>query len=621
MTISLSLLAGAGAQFFTDAGAPLAGGLLYTYAAGTTTPATTYSDNTGLVNNANPIVLDAAGRVSSEIWLTDGVYYKFVLKTSTGVQIWSKDNISNATSAVWNSLSTSSGSSLVGFLQSGTGAVATTVQTKLRETVSVKDFGAVGDGVTDDTAAIQAAITYVGASGAAVYFPAGTYLVSTITLAYEGQRLVGAGKYRSVIKMSAASTYGIQSPNFGVRGAGTIPSVFTVGFSIEELAVDMTATANLSTVAAIALEDTYDVTLINVRVIDPLDTTANRWGLWLGRAVYTTSTYQCVIGRLLHKGNGVSSPNNFGTTVTHQYLDAWYTEHDYYQIMQYLSCVIQKDTDKFVLGDACGPFVVIGGDFEGQGYLFKSNVVDGAAGVFVTGATIRAMTGNIWGGVTYTNTGSSRVPGSFIDCEYMPRQARSIVSASRSGSTVTIDLPLTTALGSQFAYMAPDVGEYITVAGTGTAMDGTGFVVASRTVTYPTVNRITYTTATSGALGPITTGTVTPDASIGYRYTRLFGNNFGWDPAAGRFIVNQRPVLKNNTYVSGFKADGTTEVQLIGVDTLGRLSMTDGSTYQYIDDGGNFRNTKAGKGFTVTSPDGLTTKTITINNAGVITLI
>ena len=61
-------------------------------------------------------------------------------------------------------LAASSGSSLVGFVQSGAGAVARTVQDKGRETVSVEDFGAVGDGVADDAAAIQAAINALPAS-------------------------------------------------------------------------------------------------------------------------------------------------------------------------------------------------------------------------------------------------------------------------------------------------------------------------------------------------------------------------------------------------------------------------------------------------------------------------
>ena len=77
-------------------------------------------------------------------------------------------------------LAASSGSSLVGFIQSGTGAVATTVQTKLRESVSVKDFGAVGNGITNDAAAFTAAWT--ASNPKAVLVPAGTYLITgTVT--------------------------------------------------------------------------------------------------------------------------------------------------------------------------------------------------------------------------------------------------------------------------------------------------------------------------------------------------------------------------------------------------------------------------------------------------------
>ena len=93
MAVSLSPYAGAGAQFFDNNGVPLAGGLIYTYSAGTTTPVTTYTSSSGAVANANPIVLDSAGRTPAQIWLTEGNSYKFLLQTSAGVTIKTDDNI------------------------------------------------------------------------------------------------------------------------------------------------------------------------------------------------------------------------------------------------------------------------------------------------------------------------------------------------------------------------------------------------------------------------------------------------------------------------------------------------------------------------------------------------
>jgi hypothetical protein len=94
MAVKLSPLAGAGWQFFDNLGIPLAGGLLYTYTAGTTTPQATYTSSAGTIANANPIVLDSAGRTTNQTWLTVGVAYKLVLQTAAAVTIGTYDNIS-----------------------------------------------------------------------------------------------------------------------------------------------------------------------------------------------------------------------------------------------------------------------------------------------------------------------------------------------------------------------------------------------------------------------------------------------------------------------------------------------------------------------------------------------
>jgi microcystin-dependent protein len=92
MAVNLSPI-GNGFQFFTILGQPLAGGKIYTYQAGSSTPLATYTDNTGATANANPIVLGTDGRPSSEIWLTYGYNYKFILKDANDTTIQTYDNL------------------------------------------------------------------------------------------------------------------------------------------------------------------------------------------------------------------------------------------------------------------------------------------------------------------------------------------------------------------------------------------------------------------------------------------------------------------------------------------------------------------------------------------------
>lgn len=83
-------------NYFTDEnGAPLAGGKVYTYSAGTTTPKATYTDYTGVTPLSNPVVLDSAGR--AEIWGTGS--YKLEVTDSSGAPIYTTDNVSPSSSS------------------------------------------------------------------------------------------------------------------------------------------------------------------------------------------------------------------------------------------------------------------------------------------------------------------------------------------------------------------------------------------------------------------------------------------------------------------------------------------------------------------------------------------
>lgn len=176
---SVSLSPAPKLQFFGTDGNPLAGGKLYTYAAGTTTPLSTYYDSTGTATNSNPIILDSRGEAN--VWL-DSAAYKFVLKTASDTLIWTVDNITSVEAlkayiaaqitaqidALKALLASPAGASLVGYQPSG--GTATTVQDKLRQYASIKDFGATGTGIENAavTAAEASSATYIDLNGLTV---------------------------------------------------------------------------------------------------------------------------------------------------------------------------------------------------------------------------------------------------------------------------------------------------------------------------------------------------------------------------------------------------------------------------------------------------------------------
>ena len=99
MTVLLSPIGNSMTPFLGLDTLPLAGGLLYTYQAGTTTALATYTASDGLVACPNPIVLGVNGIAPTEIWLNSLNTYKFVLATASNVVLYTYDNVSGIPSA------------------------------------------------------------------------------------------------------------------------------------------------------------------------------------------------------------------------------------------------------------------------------------------------------------------------------------------------------------------------------------------------------------------------------------------------------------------------------------------------------------------------------------------
>ena len=163
-----------------------------------TNPVVAYYDQALTIVAAQPLrtlngYISRAG-TPAQVYI-DGVDFSILVQDSKGSMVYSFPEgtgiSANAAGVVYD--------------PAGTGAVATTVQAKLRESVSAKDFGAVGDGVTDDTTAIQAALN-ASADKVLTFDGASTYLYSVLTFP-ANVRVVTNGATFS--RIAASTSHGI----------------------------------------------------------------------------------------------------------------------------------------------------------------------------------------------------------------------------------------------------------------------------------------------------------------------------------------------------------------------------------------------------------------------------
>lgn len=199
-----------------------ASGSVRFYQPTTLIPVVVYSNDAATTAITQPIALDANGRSATPIYVTKMV--RMIVYDSNGALLQDVERSDGeraetvslvntswpgaaSEDAAWTALATSLGGTNGNFKANATGSGARSVQAKLTERISVKDFFAAGNGIADDTAAFTAAIAYAALlNGAIIDVPAGTYLTSsTVNITANGISLKGAGSLSSVIKNTSAS--------------------------------------------------------------------------------------------------------------------------------------------------------------------------------------------------------------------------------------------------------------------------------------------------------------------------------------------------------------------------------------------------------------------------------
>lgn len=180
-----------------------------------------------------------------------------------------------------NLLANNSGASVVGYTQGASGASDRTVQDKLREFVSVKDFGAAGDGTTDDTAAIQAAVD--ANLQAVIYFPEGIYKITSPIQLDQNVFLQG-----EVYNFGGTQIVPYDCAAFKIDGS-LVSGGFAFNIQIKSFFINCTNITNAQDYV-IYLNDSYRVTLEDIRIQNAVVSTSDITSIVKVRGVNNVNT-------------------------------------------------------------------------------------------------------------------------------------------------------------------------------------------------------------------------------------------------------------------------------------------------------------------------------------------
>lgn len=314
-------------------------------------------------------------------------------------------------------LASGGGAAMVGYTPAGTGAVATTVQSKLLESVSVFDFMTAAeksgciDGSVDVTAAVKKALD----AADSIYFPRGVYLIgetiytrgaiNQINGRYKGKSLFGSGIEATIIKAKS----GFVGDVLIHVGNKDYPSdaQYCVQNHISDMAFDIDNLANNTSTSAILTQGTFNNTFSNLRV-GLIESPRARWDINVNRGTYTTTFNDVHCGQIQCSSASVGDVTTVwfvGCSATFVNLhNSNAVSFDHFTMQG--EPAVQYQTNRFQISQ-CNNISVVNGDLEGNGKMF---VVNSSNGVEITGNNV-AMNGS------YTPFGGSATSSTFISAE------------------------------------------------------------------------------------------------------------------------------------------------------------------------------------------------------------